>query len=101
MPDQDGYPTPSELRKVKKWSSDPHFDFMALMEFVRSIWWCSDWGFTRNGRTFRVSTGGWSGNEQIITALESNWIFWSLCWVSSKRGGHYVFKIPKPGVEKP
>jgi hypothetical protein len=30
-----------------------------------------------------------------MMALEANRHFWSLCWLSSRRGGHYRFQIPK------
>lgn len=38
-------------------------------------------------------TGGWSGNEAIIAALQANLLFFSLYWQESKRGGYYRFKI--------
>ena len=43
-------------------------------------------------RTWHVSTGGWSGHEDVISALRDNLMFWMLSWVSSTRGGHYVFE---------
>ena len=42
---------------------------------------------------FRISTGGWSGNESIIRAMERNGMMWHLNWVQSRRGGHYIFEI--------
>lgn len=41
----------------------------------------------------RLSTAGWSGNEEIIKALKRNRIFWSMFWAKSERGGHYTFEI--------
>ncbi len=89
------YPTEKELRQIKKWKSET-YDFMPFMDFIESIWHWPDWGFKRKGRAFWLSTGGWSGNEDIVDAMMSNrCLFWSLCWMSSKRGGHYKFHVPK------
>ena len=89
------YPTEKELDIIINWKPDK-WDFMSFMDFIKSVWWMADWGFKRKGRIFWLSTGGWSGNEDIVYAMENNKnMFWSVCWQSSKRGGHYKFHIPK------
>jgi len=90
--DNDGYPDESELKKIENWNAFKRADYLDLMGFVKSIWWAPDWGFRQNGARFELHTGGWSGNESIIFALERNIMFWMLYWESSKRGGHYVFE---------
>lgn len=66
------------------------------MDFIKPIWNYSDLEFwKRKGNTYWISTGGWSGNEDIIGTLRENQMFWMMCWYSSRRGGHYVFKVPK------
>jgi hypothetical protein len=90
--DADGYPTEKTLRTIRRW---PLQDFKGLMEYIFEAWKYADWGWSRYGRRYSISTAGWSGNEEIIGALNANRMFWSLCWHSSRRGGHYVFKIPK------
>ena len=40
-----------------------------------------------------VATGGWSGNEVIIDALQRNVTFWERYWQQSERGGRHTFKI--------
>ena len=39
----------------------------------------------------KLTTGGWSENEEFINEL-SNTMFWFLWWQESKRGGYYKFK---------
>lgn len=100
----DRYPTDEELQRITTW---PHTDSLGLMDFVRSVWWMPDWGWRQEVKPpeegdllhsepythFAISTGGWSGNESIIYALEANWMFWMMCWTQSRRGGHYVFEV--------
>jgi hypothetical protein len=100
--DEYGYPENHELKKIAKWNI-PKGDIKEFLDYLQSKWHWPDWGFKkRNGRTqffkkpcikLELHTGGWSGNESLIGALEKNWMFWSLFWVSSKRGGHYSFEI--------
>lgn len=90
----DEYPTIAELRRVRAWPLEDGFD--ALLEYVRGLWWMPDWGWRQTQRRYYISTGGWSGNEDLITALEENRsLFWVICWVSSRRGGHYEFEVPR------
>lgn len=89
--DEDGYPTEVALERIKTW---PWEDMVALFDFMRSIWWAPDWGWTQDGVKFDISTAGWSGNESIIEALEANRFVWGFSWQSSRRGGHYEFTIP-------
>ena len=103
----DPYPTEAELRKVRNWHWDQGFD--ELMAYVRSLWWMPDWGWRETGRRpseiqawshkpgtryYDISTGGWSGNESLIDALERNRnLFWAICWERSRKGGHYLFAV--------
>ena len=88
------YPTDFELKKIQKWD---YKKFIKLMEYVETLWAYPEWGFMRSyegtAQFIALSTAGWSGNEEIIGALQENGIFWSLCWESSRRGGHYLFKV--------
>jgi len=80
------YPTEEELNRIKEWNP---MDFVELMKYIDKLWWA--WGYRVKDNQYHLSTGGWSGNERIIEALRENSIAWSLHWVSSHRGGHYVF----------
>jgi len=95
---EDGYPTEETLDAIKSWGDLSYEGQRNLLNFVCKAWYYPD----RIERVedegqekFRFSTGGWSGNEDLIEALSWNYMFWMLCWHSSKRGGYHVFKLKK------
>ena len=97
----DEYPTDDELETVSKWPIATRKDVAELLDYIKSIWKYADCGyFSAKGNTYKLSTGGWSGNEDIVGAMRMNLIFWALCWYSSKRGGHYVFRMAKIAPRK-
>lgn len=83
------YPTRDQLDKIKNWD---YKDFIGCMEFIKEIWHWSSWGFFKRENIYWLHTGGWSGNEDIVGAMEENEMLWQLHWVSSERGGHYKFE---------
>ena len=103
--DDDGYPTDAALELIEKWHWS---DCVGLLEFIKSIWHLASWGWTEvdasqlsptdddynkdGSRLLFVSTAGWSGNESVIRAFKANHMAWGLCWIQSRRGGHYIFK---------
>jgi len=95
--DKDGYPEDNELQTISNWNitKNPVID---LLEYIRDRWQFANYGyFDLSGKRvlrLRMSTGGWSGNESIIKAMQRNWIFWTMYWQQSKRGGHFWFRIP-------
>ena len=101
--DDDGYPTDAAHDIVEIWH---WMDAKGWFEFIKSIWWARDWGWTEGEEPhewdkdkivyrYNISTGGWSGNESIIRAMEANGngFIWHLNWVQSRRGGHYIFEL--------
>lgn len=89
----DEYPTDDDLQRIREWG---HTDFTGLMQFVRERWKYADCGYwTQDDREYAISTGGWSGNEELLGAMRENQMFWLCCWVSSRRGGHYEFELPE------
>ena len=92
------YPTKKQLKTIENLNNP-----RKLIEHIEKLWWTPKWGFSlKNGRDhlFRkkclkleLHTGGWSGNEGIIAALQKTH-FWFLYWQRSDRGGHYYFEIP-------
>ena len=118
MPDQDGYPTDDELKRIDEWpeggvEGEAHAHWNALFDFVRSVWWGADWrwhelegpprwlrGLSRRRRFAKhrwleVSTGGWSGNEELISHLQRKVIVWDQTWVNHRCGGYYIFAVPR------
>lgn len=91
--DDDGYPTEESLRQIAQAPIRSRKDCAALLGHVRSIWQWGPTQVTEENGMFRLSTGGWSGNEDIVAALQDNTMFWALCWESSRRGGHHVFRV--------
>lgn len=101
MPDQDGYPTDEELNRIHEWPiSEDYTEWFAL---IKSCWWAPSFGwheedaidelFDRPVHRYSLSTGGWSGNEEIINTMQENVFPWFTTWVQSSRGGHYIFQI--------
>ncbi len=107
MLDDGGYPTDAALDAIKLW----HFsDARGWFKFIEGLWWHSSMLWKEDDvphdlRSFKgyedkmvhrywISTGGWSGNESIIRAMqENNHMLWTLNWVQSRRGGHYIFEL--------
>ena len=83
----DGYPEESELKRIREWPGD---DIKGLMEYIEQQWQYPNY-FREGRKYYYLSTGGWSGNESIMEALQENLIFWLFYWQSSVRGGHYKF----------
>lgn len=88
------YPCEADLQIIRDWTIEKcALDCHELLAFVRQRWSYADWGWRQRGDTYHISTGGWSGNESLISALEQNLVFWAFCWQRSERGGHYVFHV--------
>ena len=87
----DQYPTDDELEIIRTWKEN----YKELMDYVCHIWHWSDMARKVGSNNWTFLTGGWSGNEEIIEALKQNILFWTFCWESSVRGGHYKFEVPE------
>jgi hypothetical protein len=88
----DNYPSAEELLKVREW---PYTDTAGALAFVASIWTYSNQTW-REGDMAHFATGGWSGNEDLIHAMQENAMLWALTWQSSERGGKHVFRVLPP-----
>jgi len=91
--DSDGYPTDETIETVRAWSDLSFEGQVALLDYVRDAW-NTDIGAVRiDAEIYVFITGGWSGNEELIYALDDNTMFWMLCWYKSRRGGYYEFIV--------
>jgi len=95
MPTTDGYPTDEELKLVKNWDLTKK-TVGKFIKYIASIWHWPDWGFVYQKQIggawkLELHTGGWSGNESIMESLQKNFIFWTMYWESTRRGGNYYF----------
>lgn len=106
----DGYPSEIELQRIATWFDNlmPHTDWwsemLALADYVKARWQYADMGYwqeidDRDGARFlRISTGGWSGNEDLVGHLMDT-PFGMISFESESRGGHYLFKVRKTTKE--
>jgi hypothetical protein len=109
--DATGYPTEAALRRLTEWGDEacsnpqPEVDVNRAIDFMRSLWHLPEWGvsetFSETERTVyqldetrryvKLSTGGWSGNEDLLHAFQSRW--WrARSIVIQQRGGLYVIE---------
>ena len=93
MLDDQGYPLQESLDALKE------FDLLTgslenFLDLLYETWNYADSGGFRIGRrSLQLNTGGWSGNEEVIKNLSSNFVFWACFWQSSLRGGRYNFRF--------
>lgn len=97
--DADGYPTAEALRGISVWTGTPRelvddvlvplFRAYGTVEVTDAL---LSWG--PRVKRVRLSTGGWSGNEDAINALKDGF-FWFAWWTTTRRGGHYTFDVPE------
>lgn len=88
----DGYPSDLELERIRCWPLEGWAD---LLSYVEARWHHADCGYwERRDTSYLLHTAGWSGNESLVQALARNRLFWSCCWVWSRRGGHHALELP-------
>lgn len=86
--DYHGYPDDAELQALQSWDI---VDFRGLADFLIERWIYPNYiSLNKKGDTLTVSTGGWSGHEELIDAINPLW--YGCHFYSLKRGGHYKFK---------
>ena len=102
MLDQDNYPDEASLKQITEWDVfSQGIDGLLTLIGENTNW--ADRQIYRSGKwviRYHYHTGGWSGNEDVIEALQQNLMFWSLFWEKTMKGGHYYFKIDRRRIEK-
>jgi len=98
------YPTVDALERIESWPAD---DVNGALTFAAELWHYPDFGVSyelspeeravvhadEGERYLRLATGGWSGNEEIVSALRSNIWVMAHCWRLSARGGLHIFQF--------
>jgi len=97
MLDENGYPDENSLIAIANFDvlTQPIEDLLELIH-ENTNW--ADRQIEQSGKNvirYVYHTGGWSGNEDVIKAMKRNFLFWSMSWMKTTRGGHYYFKINK------
>ena len=85
------YPTEEQLAFIQEYPTYIS-DWHLLMSYVQLLWWGGKDYCYRTDNTWTLITCGWSGNEEIIAALQRNYVFWMVYWKQSNRGGKYIFE---------
>lgn len=105
--DADGYPSEETLERIATWPIETFTDFEAVMDFAGQAWsypdrwkkerdWHDpDWPSGNPELRYLFSTGGWSGNESIVAAIERNTMVRVVGAWSWQRGGHYEYRFPQ------
>jgi hypothetical protein len=95
LTDQDGYPSGQTLTVIEDWA---YTDIAGLIQFISPYF--KQHGAVLDGcepdideNLIALSTGGWSGCEDIIGAMKNNQVMWAVHWFSSRRGGHHKFAL--------
>ena len=87
----DEYPSDADLNYIRNYKFEKNHSFKPLLNLVQKLWHWSAF-ITWHIYDVEMDTGGWSGNEDIIGALEGT-DFWLICWKESRRDGHYKFAL--------
>lgn len=90
--DENGYPSEETLDTVRLWDYKNH-GLSELMEFIGKAWNCKFGSWRKHEHVIIASTGGWSGNEDLIDALHDTVygkVAWS--WMQEEKGGHFTFE---------
>lgn len=101
--DADGYPDEESLEKIR----DINTPAIEVFRLVIENWkYGATWGYAKHDprrppeyedhkgkQILRLGTGGWSGNEEVLAALHSNFLMGRF-FVLGTRGGLDIYEVP-------
>lgn len=93
--DANGHPSDETKIAIKEWEFK---DASGWLQYVREAWNHTYGTIWEEKGLVKMATGGWSGNEEIIIAMNENLALWGLLWESSHRGGLEVFNTSVCGL---
>lgn len=102
--DEDEYPTDEELEALTRLEGTPR----QFVDEVVRMWEYPNYAtvttikddFDRHVLQLRLATGGWSGNESIVEAIDAS-MFRILWWHLSQRGGLHIYRVPVALLDEP
>ncbi|NLT52065.1 MAG: hypothetical protein GXX85_14260 [Ignavibacteria bacterium] len=89
--DSEGYPTIEFLENIK----NAKVNIIEIFSTIADAFHSSGYGkakWSNNNKRLKLITGGWSGNEDIKSAMFEN-VFISICWCASVRGGVSIWDL--------
>ena len=96
---ENGYPSQHLLDFFETYLPLKEESMTPFLDILKKVWWCSDGLMEINEKEGKqilsLSTGGWSGNEEIIASLLKNAAlrYTRLYYIQWNAGGHYKFEI--------
>ena len=99
--DADGYPTEYAIERMLNCEGTPR----QFVDFVSSMWWMDLTSFKRDLEAsepcyrWSLATGGWSGNETIISEMRETFFYMNF-WAVARRGGGFDFEIPLDRIDE-
>lgn len=95
------YPSEASISYIRQFTMKGMDSVHEWFYFIESLWKYRDYGFRRDkvytssGPMTKITlvTGGWSGNEELISAMQKNYLLWGLTWQSSHKGGVHEFLV--------
>jgi hypothetical protein len=107
--DSDGYPSDETLALISDWYNNNNWEPESFLIFTEAAFnkHYGKWEIIPNYNNdllkdkpftaLRIATGGWSGNETVISAMKKT-VFWSVFWRASVCGGLFILDADKSNV---
>ncbi len=89
--DADGYPSDETIKSIEKW---PVEDFKNCLNFAEKVYHKGYGVWDRQNGYIKIATGGWSGNEDIVHALNKQ-LYWNVLFIACTSGGTWYIKDPE------